>query len=134
MLRHVQACTTAMGGPLGPDGARAAVRADHRRGAAARAESAGRHDEREADVLGGTRAAERSPDRAPSARAAHDGIGGSELEDGSMVVVMEERATEEQIEKVIAQLVEMGIDVHRSTGVTRTVLGAVGDDGRSTRA
>ena len=44
----------------------------------------------------------------------------------AMVVVMEERATEEQIEKVVARLVEMGMDVHRSTGVTRTVLGAVG--------
>jgi 3-deoxy-7-phosphoheptulonate synthase len=43
-----------------------------------------------------------------------------------MVVVMNERATEEQIEKVVAQLVEMGLDVHRSTGVSRTVLGAVG--------
>lgn len=43
-----------------------------------------------------------------------------------MVVVMEERATEDQIQRVIAQLVEMGFDVHRSTGVTRTVLGAVG--------
>jgi 3-deoxy-7-phosphoheptulonate synthase len=43
-----------------------------------------------------------------------------------MVVVMEELATEEQIERVVARLVEMGMDVHRSTGVTRTVLGAVG--------
>jgi 3-deoxy-7-phosphoheptulonate synthase len=43
-----------------------------------------------------------------------------------MVVVMEERATEAQIEHVVARLVEMGMDVHRSTGVTRTVLGAVG--------
>src|SRR3990167_10068902 len=43
-----------------------------------------------------------------------------------MVVVMEERATETQIEQVVARLVEMGMDVHRSTGVTRTVLGAVG--------
>jgi 3-deoxy-7-phosphoheptulonate synthase len=43
-----------------------------------------------------------------------------------MVVVMEERATEAQIENVVARLVEMGMDVHRSTGVTRTVLGAVG--------
>ena len=43
-----------------------------------------------------------------------------------MVVVMEERATESQIEQVVARLVEMGMDVHRSTGVTRTVLGAVG--------
>jgi 3-deoxy-7-phosphoheptulonate synthase len=45
---------------------------------------------------------------------------------GAMVVVMEERASEEQIEQVVARLVEMGMDVHRSTGVTRTVLGAVG--------
>src|SRR6476469_6133461 len=44
----------------------------------------------------------------------------------AMVVVMEERATEEQVEKVVARLVDMGMDVHRSTGVTRTVLGAVG--------
>ena len=43
-----------------------------------------------------------------------------------MVVVMEERATEEQVENVVARLVDMGMDVHRSTGVTRTVLGAVG--------
>src|SRR6202171_2600232 len=43
-----------------------------------------------------------------------------------MVVVMEERASETQIEQVVARLVEMGMDVHRSTGVTRTVLGAVG--------
>src|SRR5882724_5196342 len=43
-----------------------------------------------------------------------------------MVVVMEERASEAQIEQVVARLIEMGMDVHRSTGVTRTVLGAVG--------
>jgi 3-deoxy-7-phosphoheptulonate synthase len=44
----------------------------------------------------------------------------------AMVVVMEERATEAQIENVVKRLVDMGMDVHRSTGVTRTVLGAVG--------
>src|ERR1700741_1267596 len=44
----------------------------------------------------------------------------------AMVVVMQERASEEKVEKVVARLVEMGMDVHRSTGVTRTVLGAVG--------
>ncbi len=43
-----------------------------------------------------------------------------------MVVVMQERATEEQIQKVVAQLVDMGFDVHRSTGALRTVIGAVG--------
>ena len=44
-----------------------------------------------------------------------------------MVVVMEERATEAQIQSVIAQLIEMGFDVHRSTGTSRTVIGAVGN-------
>jgi 3-deoxy-7-phosphoheptulonate synthase len=39
---------------------------------------------------------------------------------------MEERATDEQVQRVIAQLVEMGFDVHRSTGALRTVIGAVG--------
>src|SRR5258706_13414422 len=48
------------------------------------------------------------------------------LEAEAMVVVMQERATETQIELVVARLVEMGMDVHRSTGVTRTVLGVVG--------
>ena len=43
-----------------------------------------------------------------------------------MVVAMEERASEEQIQHVIAQLVEKGFDVHRSTGQLRSVLGAVG--------
>ena len=43
-----------------------------------------------------------------------------------MVVVMEERATEAQIELVVSRLVQMGMDVHKSTGMTRTVLGAVG--------
>jgi 3-deoxy-7-phosphoheptulonate synthase len=44
----------------------------------------------------------------------------------AMVVVMEERATEHEIELVVARLVELGMDVHRSTGVARTVLGVVG--------
>src|SRR5258708_14513318 len=44
----------------------------------------------------------------------------------AMLVVMDERATEAQIEEVVKRLVEMGMDVHRSTGVTGTVLGAVG--------
>src|SRR5262245_47144377 len=43
-----------------------------------------------------------------------------------MVVVMKELANDEQIQRVIAQLVAMGFDVHRSTGALRTVLGAVG--------
>jgi 3-deoxy-7-phosphoheptulonate synthase len=43
-----------------------------------------------------------------------------------MVVVMRERASDEQVQNVIAKLMEMGFDVHRSTGALRTVLGAVG--------
>ena len=42
------------------------------------------------------------------------------------MIVMEHTASEEQIQKVIETLVEVGYDVHRSTGVTHTVLGAVG--------
>src|SRR5436189_3914945 len=48
------------------------------------------------------------------------------METEAMVVVMQERATEDQIAKVVARLVELGMDVHRSTGVSRTVLGVVG--------
>jgi 3-deoxy-7-phosphoheptulonate synthase len=43
-----------------------------------------------------------------------------------MVVVMQEGATDAQVEQVVKRLVEMGMDVHKSTGVSRTVLGAVG--------
>jgi 3-deoxy-7-phosphoheptulonate synthase len=40
---------------------------------------------------------------------------------------MNENATEDQIQAVIAKLVDMKFDVHRSTGVNQTVLGAIGD-------
>ncbi|MBZ5544631.1 MAG: 3-deoxy-7-phosphoheptulonate synthase [Acidobacteriia bacterium] len=43
-----------------------------------------------------------------------------------MVVVMQEGATEEQIQRVINRLMDMGFDIHRSTGARYTVLGAVG--------
>jgi len=43
-----------------------------------------------------------------------------------MFVVMQQGATEEQIEAVINLMVETGFDVHRSTGVIHTVLGGVG--------
>ncbi len=43
-----------------------------------------------------------------------------------MVVVMQEGASEEQIQRVIERLMRMGFAVHRSTGVKHTVLGAVG--------
>ncbi len=43
-----------------------------------------------------------------------------------MVVVMQEGATEEQTLRVINKLMDLGFDIHRSTGVRQTVLGAVG--------
>src|SRR3954462_12789355 len=45
-----------------------------------------------------------------------------------MVVVMSERASEAQIDAVISRLIELGMDVHRSSGATRTVLGVVGTE------
>ena len=43
-----------------------------------------------------------------------------------MVVVMQEGATEEEVQYVISRLMGMGFDIHRSTGARQTVLGAVG--------
>ena len=43
-----------------------------------------------------------------------------------MIIVMQQGVTEPQIQGVIDRLVEMGFDVHRSTGVMHTVLGGVG--------
>jgi 3-deoxy-7-phosphoheptulonate synthase len=44
-----------------------------------------------------------------------------------MVVIMEQNATEEQIQHVIEKLNNFGFDVHRSTGIQKTVLGAIGE-------
>src|SRR5258708_5827132 len=43
-----------------------------------------------------------------------------------MLVVMQEGATEAQVDAVIDRLVDMGFTVHRSTGAVHTVLGGVG--------
>jgi 3-deoxy-7-phosphoheptulonate synthase len=43
-----------------------------------------------------------------------------------MIVAMQESASEEQVQDVINRLIEMGFEVHRSTGARQTVLGAVG--------
>jgi 3-deoxy-7-phosphoheptulonate synthase len=43
-----------------------------------------------------------------------------------MMVVMQEGAREELVEAVIERMVDLGFTVHRSTGVTHTVLGGVG--------
>ena len=44
-----------------------------------------------------------------------------------MIVAMQERATEEQIDAVIDAMVEIGVNVHRTTGATQTILAGVGD-------
>ena len=43
-----------------------------------------------------------------------------------MIVAMQEKATEEQIDAVIEAISEAGVDVHRTTGATQTILAAVG--------
>jgi 3-deoxy-7-phosphoheptulonate synthase len=43
-----------------------------------------------------------------------------------MIVAMQEKATEEQIDYVIDVMVESGVEVHRTTGATQTILAAVG--------
>lgn len=50
-----------------------------------------------------------------------------------MIVVMERDATEEQIQKVVSRLEREGFQVHLSRGVTRTIIGAVGDKGHLQR-
>jgi 3-deoxy-7-phosphoheptulonate synthase len=43
-----------------------------------------------------------------------------------MIVAMQEKATEEQIDYVIETMVEAGVGVHRTTGATQTILAGVG--------
>jgi 3-deoxy-7-phosphoheptulonate synthase len=43
-----------------------------------------------------------------------------------MIVAMQEKATEEQIDYVIEVMVEEGVEVHRTTGETQTILAGVG--------
>ncbi len=44
-----------------------------------------------------------------------------------MIVVMDDQATESQIENVVSHLTSKGFDIHKSTGSLKTVLGAIGD-------
>ncbi|MGZ7079633.1 MAG: 3-deoxy-7-phosphoheptulonate synthase [Thermoanaerobaculia bacterium] len=44
-----------------------------------------------------------------------------------MVIVMQKHTSEENIERVVAELIQRGFDVHRSTGSDQTVLGVVGN-------
>src|SRR5437868_14393578 len=43
-----------------------------------------------------------------------------------MIVAMQERASEDQVQHVVKRLTEMGFDVHKTTGERQTVLAAVG--------
>ena len=43
-----------------------------------------------------------------------------------MVVIMKRDASQEEIEAVIANLSAFGFNIHRSSGVNQTVLGAIG--------
>lgn len=47
-----------------------------------------------------------------------------------MIVAMQEVATEEQIQNVLERLVEIGFNVHRTTGAVQTILAGVGTPGQ----
>ena len=49
-----------------------------------------------------------------------------------MIVAMQEKATEEQIQNVIERMVEIGFNVHRTTGALQTILAGVGTPASST--
>ncbi|MDX1583734.1 MAG: hypothetical protein R3338_09065 [Thermoanaerobaculia bacterium] len=44
-----------------------------------------------------------------------------------MIIVMQQEASDDAIETVVAELTDRGFDVHRSTGSHQTVLGVVGE-------
>ncbi|MFC2076889.1 3-deoxy-7-phosphoheptulonate synthase [candidate division KSB1 bacterium] len=44
-----------------------------------------------------------------------------------MVIIMKADATAEDVDRVVARLKELGFDSHRSRGVLKTVIGAIGD-------
>src|ERR1700753_3915567 len=43
-----------------------------------------------------------------------------------MIVAMQDKATDEQIQTVIERMVDLGFNVHRTTGETQTILAGVG--------
>src|SRR5207249_6224981 len=49
-----------------------------------------------------------------------------ESEAKTMIVAMEGQATEENIQQVIERMVELGFNVHRTTGAAQTILAGVG--------
>ncbi len=49
-----------------------------------------------------------------------------ESEAKTMIVAMQDQATEENIQQVIERMVELGFNVHRTTGAAQTILAGVG--------
>src|SRR5258708_27672816 len=49
-----------------------------------------------------------------------------ESEAKTMIVAMQGQATEENIQQVIERMVELGFNVHRTTGAAQTILAGVG--------
>jgi len=47
-----------------------------------------------------------------------------------MIVAMQEKATEEQIQTVVERMVAIGFNVHRTTGAVQTILAGVGTPGQ----
>ena len=44
-----------------------------------------------------------------------------------MIIIMEEKATTRQVQKVYEKLLDRGFDIHRSTDMNQIVLGVVGN-------
>jgi len=47
-----------------------------------------------------------------------------------MIVAMQERATDDQIQAVVERMMEVGFNVHRTTGAVQTILAGVGTPGQ----
>ncbi len=47
----------------------------------------------------------------------------------TMIVAMQERATEEEIQAIVERMMEIGFNVHRTTGAVQTILAGVGTPG-----
>lgn len=45
-----------------------------------------------------------------------------------MIIVMESRATEHDVDHVVARIKELGLSAHLSKGVERTIIGVIGDE------
>jgi len=55
-----------------------------------------------------------------------DKVTSKESDNSPMIVAMQDKALEEHIQQVIERMVELGFNVHRTTGATQTILAGVG--------